>query len=118
MTWLAGRAALALSFKRGLKVESNDLAGKFHRRVTSVRLPHASLKVLLATRSDHSVWTEAADITTDAHLTVYSAPLRWPDAARAQAEFIRSQDLMTGRARRMFASFLPHDKVISGEQVC
>jgi hypothetical protein len=101
-TWLAGQAAIALSFGRGLNVESNDLAGKFHRKVTNVRLPHASLKVLFSASSEHRLWTETADIVTDAYLDIYSSLTGWQDTARAQAEFIHSQDLVTGRARRMF----------------
>lgn len=114
LTWKAGHAAIALSLDQGLKVESNDLAGQFHRKVTSLRLPHASVKVLLTAPSGHQPWLEAAELDMDVYFDIYSSPDGWKDTARAQADFIRVQDAPTNRAKRMFRSFNSSDPVDLG----
>ncbi|KAH9930383.1 hypothetical protein B0H21DRAFT_878964 [Amylocystis lapponica] len=98
VVWLVDGAAAELSFPKGLRISSNDLAGKFHRKVTSIRLPHASVKALLASRKS-GTWYEATDVIVDANIDIYSAPPGWKESARAQTEFLAAQDNLTGRAR-------------------
>jgi len=112
--WLAGHAALEISLSRGLAVETNDLAGKFHRKVTSLRVPQIYCKVLITTPSGRHNWLEAAQFAFDANLDIYSAPAGWRESGRVQADFIRSQDVLTGRAKLLFdMSPLKHDDGMS-----
>lgn len=115
MTWFAGNAAVHASITRGLTLEMNDLAGEFHRKVTSLRIPDVCLKILITTPSGHN-WLEAARFSSDANLDIYSAPIGWRESGRAQAEFIRAQDILTGRAKFLFGDpqFQPKD----GELAC
>lgn len=106
VTWLAGYAAVEVSLSRGLTLDMNDLAGKYHRKVTSIRVPHISLKILVTSPSGRHNWLEAAHFTSDANLDIYSAPAGWQESARRQAEFIATQDVPTGRARLMKESLL------------
>jgi hypothetical protein len=108
-TWLAGHAALEVTLSRGLVLEMNDLAGKYHRKVTSLRVPQICLKVLITTPSGRHTWLEAAQFASDANLDIYSAPAGWRESGRLQADFVRTQDVLTGRAKFLFdASLLKH----------
>jgi hypothetical protein len=100
--WLAGHAALEVSLSRGLTLEMNDLAGRFHRKVTSFRVPRVCLKVLITLPSGRHSWLEAAHFESDANLDIYSAPAGWRESGRVQADYIRTQDVMTGRAKFLF----------------
>jgi hypothetical protein len=104
-TWLAGQAAVELSLPRGIRYETNDLGGRFHRKLASLRLPLANVKVFLAATRNRQTWLEAAEFVTDAFLDVYSSPPGWVDKSRAQAEFIHAQSAPTGRAEHMFKAF-------------
>lgn len=101
-TWLAGHTALEVSFSRGLVLEMNDLAGKFHRKVTSLRVPQICVKILITASSGRHSWLEAARFASDANLDIYSAPAGWRESGRVQAEYIRTQDAITGRAKFLF----------------
>jgi hypothetical protein len=101
-TWLAGHAALEVSLPRGLSLEMNDLAGTYYRKVTSLRVPQICLKVLITTPSGRHTWLEAAQFASDGNLDIYSAPAGWRESGRVQADYIRSQDILTGRARFLF----------------
>ena len=100
--WLAGEAAAELSLPNGLRFDTNDLAGKSFRRVTSLRLPEGSAKLLLSSKQDRSRWIEAADARLDVDLDIYSTPTGWRESARRQTEFISEQDAPTGRAKILY----------------
>ncbi|KAI0663325.1 hypothetical protein C8Q70DRAFT_1102776 [Cubamyces menziesii] len=100
--WLAGEAAAELSLPNGLRFDTNDLAGKSFRRVTSLRLPEGSAKLLLSSKQDRSRWIEAADARLDVDLDIYSTPSGWRESARRQTEFISEQDAPTGRAKILY----------------
>ncbi|KAG6900261.1 hypothetical protein C0993_000714 [Termitomyces sp. T159_Od127] len=117
MTWRAGQAALALNLPRGIKLNSNDLGGRFHRKLTSVKVPDIDVKVLLASQPHGSRWVEAARFSADAYVDVYTAPLGYRETARKQIAYIEEQDRLTGRARRMFAPLGPHNAEYPSDSV-
>lgn len=80
----------------------NDLAGKSFRKVTSLRLPEATVRIILASRQDRTRWIEVADARVDVNLDLYSAPPGWQESARRQADFIAEQDHLTGRAKILY----------------
>ncbi|PCH43678.1 hypothetical protein WOLCODRAFT_122406 [Wolfiporia cocos MD-104 SS10] len=102
IVWRAGTIAVELALPMGIRFDSNDLAGKFHRKVNSIRLPFATCTTLLASRS-HTRWYEASKVTFDVNLDIYSAPDNWQESAQAQANFISAQDALTGRARVLYS---------------
>lgn len=102
---------------RGLKLDSNDLCGQYHRKVTNLKLPHISVKMLLTAASDHKPWLEAAEVIADAYLSIYSSPSGWHEMARAQIEFVEEQDRLTGRARRMLRTLMLREQARSGKFV-
>jgi len=102
VTWKAGLAAIVVRLDQGLKVDSNDLGAHHYRRVTSIKVPHISSKVLLTASTERKVWLEAAEVIFDAYLDIYSAPKGHRLATRAQLAFVEEQDRLTGRAKRMF----------------
>jgi hypothetical protein len=106
--WRAGHGALVISLPRGVKVDTNDLGGRYHRKVTTLRVPEAVIKVLLAVSSESNRWLEAAEIIADAFLDIYASPHGHRDMTRAQAAFVEEQDRLTNRARRMFLSPRSH----------
>jgi hypothetical protein len=88
----------------------NDLAGKFHRKVTSLRVPQICLKVLITTPSGRHSWLEAAQFASDANFDIYSAPAGWQESVRVQADYIRTQDALTGRAKFLSDASLRHNE--------
>ncbi|KAG6849567.1 hypothetical protein H0H93_007348 [Arthromyces matolae] len=104
VVWKAGLAAFVIGLRQGLRLDSNDLGGRFHRKSTSVKIPEITLKVLLASALYENRWLEAGHVSADAYLDVYSASPDFQKIAQAQASFIAEQDDLTGRARRMVAS--------------
>ncbi|KAJ7497366.1 hypothetical protein FB451DRAFT_229194 [Mycena latifolia] len=103
VTWRVPRAALLLSLPNGLKADINDLGGQYHRKLTSLRIPRICVKFLLRSLAEHHRWLEVSQLETDAYLDVYASPLEWQKKAQLQAEFIKQQDLPSGRAERMFS---------------
>ncbi|KAE9411411.1 hypothetical protein BT96DRAFT_961320 [Gymnopus androsaceus JB14] len=97
--WKAGSAALDLSIPQGLKIDHNDLGGQYHKSMTSIRLPQLSLKALLDYNKSNT-WLEGAEVVTDIFLDIYSSPAGWREMSAAQADFVREQDLPTGRVER------------------
>lgn len=102
LTWRAGLAALVVRFNQGLKFDSNDLGAHHYRRVTSIRIPHISSKVLLTASTERNVWLEAAEMVFDVYLDIYSAPKGHRLTTRVQLAFVEEQDRLTGRAKRIF----------------
>ena len=93
---------MVVCLEQGLKFDSNDLGAHHYRRVTSIRIPHISSKVLLTASTERNVWLEAAEIIFDAYLDIYSAPKGHRLATRAQTTFVEEQDRLTDRAKRIF----------------
>ncbi|KAL6305048.1 hypothetical protein BKA93DRAFT_731948 [Sparassis latifolia] len=115
IAWHAGSAVAELAFPDGLRFDSSDLAGKFYRKVTSLRLPCASVKLFLSSKKSLPMWYEASEVHFDANLDLYSAPLGWQEAARSQLEFIARQDELSGRARFLYSIDFEdlHEKLLS-----
>ncbi|KAL0573201.1 Macrophage colony-stimulating factor 1 receptor [Marasmius crinis-equi] len=101
VVWKAGNAALHLALPSGLQIDHNDLGGHKYRKLTSVQLPHLSVKAFLR-QLDNSIWLEAGSVMSDLYLDIYSCPVDWQNAAERQATFVEEQDKVTGRAARMF----------------
>ncbi|KAJ3517254.1 hypothetical protein NLJ89_g626 [Agrocybe chaxingu] len=101
-TWKAGHAALLVQLSEGLKFNSNDLGTRQYRKVSSLRVPDISTKVLLAPSAERNLWLEAAEFVCDAYLDIYAAPIGHHAFTRAQLAFIEEQDKGTGRARKLF----------------
>ena len=97
------------SLPGGIRLDSNDLGGLYHRKVTSLRIPEVSIKVLLSTTTGSNRWLEAGEFLTDLSLDIYTAPDGYRDMARAQTAYVEDQDRLTGRARQMFAPLRPQD---------
>lgn len=114
VTWKAGPAAMLLSLPRGLTMDNNDLGGQFHKKLTSLQLPHACVKLLLTSPSEQNSWLEAAELICDAYLDIYGSPTGWQELAEAQADFVEEQDRLTGRARRMFGALRRRTSVVTG----
>ncbi|KAF8070507.1 hypothetical protein FPV67DRAFT_1756074, partial [Lyophyllum atratum] len=104
VTWQAGRAALAITLPTGIKANSNDLGGRYHRKVTSLSIADIYVKVLIAPSLHGHRWLETMELSADVHLDIYSAPPGFRDVAQSQIAYVEEQDRLTGRARRMFAS--------------
>lgn len=103
-TWLAGQTALNVTLPKGVHFQSNDLASQLYRKVLSIKVPAASIKILLAPPNGRDSWWEAASVSFDVNLDMYSSPLGWKDTARAQTEFILREDCLTGRMSDLFTS--------------
>lgn len=115
--WNAGSAAVEFALPEGLRVDNNDLAGKTYGKVTSIRVPQVTCKMLLASPSSSSVWYEAMSMNADLNLDIYSAPPGWREKAEQQTAFIARQDSHTLRARFMYMSEsrVDHDQLVSGK---
>ncbi|KAL4251310.1 hypothetical protein ABKN59_005668 [Abortiporus biennis] len=102
VVWNAGDASAELSLNHGLRLDSNDWPGKYHKKVTSLRVPDISAKLLLASQTAHNTWFEAVAFEADANIDIYSAPPRWREKARIQREFVEHHDVMTGRVKFLY----------------
>ncbi|KAH7913899.1 hypothetical protein BJ138DRAFT_527505 [Hygrophoropsis aurantiaca] len=107
VTWLARLTAVNLTLPRGLSVHTNDLEGNYCGKVISLRLPYASLKVLLTPGTSRKVWTEAAEFVWDVNLDLYS-PCRWAGTTNEQAKFLQEQDAATQRVQLLFNQFMKY----------
>ncbi|KAK0212569.1 hypothetical protein DFS33DRAFT_1370154 [Desarmillaria ectypa] len=99
VTWKAGDAAGILSLPEGLRLDNNNLGGRFHRQLTSIRIPVACVKMLLHHLSDR--WLEAGEMIVDAYIDMYTSPVNWRNMAAAQESFVKEQDALTGRIGKM-----------------
>ena len=102
MVWLAGQSAVIVTMPIGLQLSSNDHAGKFHRKLTSLRLPSIAVKLVLANGLRRTSWVETMHLFSDAYIDIYSSPLGWANTAQAQVQFVRAQDILTGRTDALF----------------
>ncbi|KAJ8503140.1 hypothetical protein ONZ45_g11120 [Pleurotus djamor] len=104
-TWLAEPAALVVSLPKGIKVDLNDKPGAFHKKLASLMLPTVSVKILHATPSSRKTWLEAAAISLDLDVDIYTAPKNWRLKAMEQNNFVNAEDHGTGRAQRMIIQY-------------
>ncbi|KAI0743929.1 hypothetical protein C8Q80DRAFT_1355680 [Daedaleopsis nitida] len=114
VVWTVGNAAAELTLQRGLRIDMNDLAGKTFRKVTGIRLPEATAKLLLASKQDRGRWIEAADARLDVDIDIYSSPPGWQESAQLQTEFITEQDATTGRVKILYSH---EDTTISSQRL-
>ncbi|KAJ7251502.1 hypothetical protein B0H12DRAFT_1296299 [Mycena haematopus] len=108
VTWRVDNAAMLLSLPSGLRADANDSGGQFHRNLTSLRVPRICVKFLLRSLAEHRRWLEVCELESDAYLDMYSSPIGWRQKAADQTAFIEEQDLLTGRAKRMFRGLGSH----------
>ncbi|KAH7874742.1 uncharacterized protein C8R40DRAFT_1171340 [Lentinula edodes] len=111
--WKAGCATAHVSVHKGLKFDYNDLGGQFHKKLTSIRLPHLSVKALLDYNASNT-WLEAAEIVTDVFLDIYSSPAGWHEMSATQADFVWEQDRPTGRVDQLI-TMLKTTRSVSGQ---
>ncbi|KAG6832605.1 hypothetical protein H0H92_014441 [Tricholoma furcatifolium] len=104
ITWRAGSAALVVNLPRGVKMDSNDLGGRYHRKTTGLRVAEICVKILLSSHPHTERWLEAMNFSADAYLDIYSAPRNYRLKARDQIAFVEEQDRFTGRAGLLVAS--------------
>ena len=90
-----------------MTLEMNDLASKRYRKVISLRVPQADIKVHITTSTSLQNWLEAASLSGDANVDIYLAPAGWQESACIQEEYIHAQDILTGRAHFLFDKLLP-----------
>ncbi|KAJ7680397.1 hypothetical protein DFH06DRAFT_1404238 [Mycena polygramma] len=102
LTWRVDHASLSLSLPYGLNATLNDAGGKFHRKLTSLRVPCICVKILLRSLAERRRWLEVCDLESDVYFDIYSSPRGWREKAAKQAAFIDEQDQPSGRAKRMF----------------
>ncbi|KAI0699566.1 hypothetical protein BC835DRAFT_1412549 [Cytidiella melzeri] len=116
LVWHVDNAAAELSLPKGLRLDFNDLAGKSHKSVTSVRVPQASVKLLLSRAAEMNDWHEAMNVLLDLNVDLYSAPTGWMKKAQAQAEFLVAQDSYTERVMFLYKpdQALPFDTLATG----
>ncbi|KAJ4483345.1 hypothetical protein J3R30DRAFT_3834330, partial [Lentinula aciculospora] len=98
--WRAGRAAVLASVHKPLNIDHNDLGGQSYKKLTSIRLPHLSVKTLIDYNASNT-WLEASEFHTDVFLDIYSSPIGWHEMSAAQADFVREQDQATGRVEQL-----------------
>ena len=101
LVWRAGDAALHFCAPKGVRIDFNDLAGKTYKKVNSIRIRQAALKLLLASGPNQSSWLEAAHMELDCCIDLYRALKGWQEAAQSQAKFLVEQDAPTGRAKHI-----------------
>jgi hypothetical protein len=93
-----------ISLSQGVRVDSNDLGGHYHRKLTSLKIPKVFVKVLLSTSGASNHWLEAAEIITDAYLDIYASPRGHRKMTATQIAYVEEQDILTNRARQMLVS--------------
>jgi hypothetical protein len=85
-----------MSIPSGFSVHTSDLEGQFCGKLMSVRLPLASLKILLSSRDSKTSWCEAADLSIDINMDMYRSP---KIRNLSQMDFMKGQDELTHRAQ-------------------
>jgi hypothetical protein len=96
IVWRVQKAAFEVRSPNGFTISTNNLAGRHHQGLTSLQLPAASVIIFHRGHSGSRSWTEAAVISGDAYLDMYSPPKESPSKL-TRAEFIQSQDVITNR---------------------
>jgi hypothetical protein len=117
LVWHVDNAAAELSLPRGMRLDLNDVAGKFYKSVTSIRIPQIMLKLLITRAISVNEWHEAMDMQLDFNVDIYSAPDGWQEKAQAQAKFLAAQDSHTERVRFLYMpdQSLPFDTTATGK---
>lgn len=88
-----------------MNLDTNDLGGSYHRRVTSLRIPEIVCKVFLTASTERNRWLEAAEMVTDVFVDIYTSPRGYRDMLNTQITYVEEQDRLTRRACRMLVSF-------------
>lgn len=114
--WHADNAAVEVAIREGIRLDRNDVAGALYSKITSVRVPHTSFKLLLQSEIDKEEWLEAMNIQGDFNVDWYTAPIGWQGKAKAQMSFLAAQDSHTGRAMFLYMpdQSLPYDTISPG----
>jgi hypothetical protein len=104
---LAGQSTVVVIIPKRTWMASNNRAGQSYYRVTSFRLPQASLKLLLGIGARPISWIEALELSFDVSIDIYSSPPGWELVASTQKKFIEMQDALTGRANILLDTATP-----------
>ncbi|KAG9009804.1 hypothetical protein FRB93_005075 [Tulasnella sp. JGI-2019a] len=96
------RTAIQLGLPQGLSLDFNNLAGKNHRKVTSIRIPRICGKALLQSPYRADDWAEVGTIDLDIFLDLYSSPHGWRASALEQLRFVLHQDANTRRLHFLY----------------
>ncbi|KAI0093075.1 hypothetical protein BDY19DRAFT_882324 [Irpex rosettiformis] len=117
LVWQIDNAAAELSLPKGLRIDVNDVGGKFYKSVTSIRVPLAIAKLLVSQSVGASDWHEAMCARMDVNIDIYSAPPGWKEKAQAQMEFLVAQDSHTERVMFLYMpdEALPYDTLATGK---
>ena len=99
--WKVDTSAVHIALPKGLRMDNNNLGGKLHRTMTSLRIPEMSVKLLTSATMHHNRWLEAASIKVNADVDIYTSPAGWRELAEDQLDFVNEQDYLTGRAAEM-----------------
>ncbi|KAF8577934.1 hypothetical protein K439DRAFT_1363574, partial [Ramaria rubella] len=100
--WSTDCARIQLYVPQGVQFDHSDLAGNSYKTVTEIRVPQTIVRALVRSKTHQESWLEAASITFDVGIDLYSAPRDWRQAAKAQADFIAAQDALTHRAQFLY----------------
>ncbi|XP_006461147.1 hypothetical protein AGABI2DRAFT_185437 [Agaricus bisporus var. bisporus H97] len=98
-----GNSALHLICNSGIKLESNDLGGANYAKSLGLRILHVGIKVLLKGSTERNTWLEAADVMTDLHVDMYTAPKGFKAHIAKQRAFVAEQDKPTDRAAKVLS---------------
>lgn len=98
-----GNSALHLICNSGIKLESNDFGGANYAKSLGLRIPHVGIKVLLKGSTERNTWLEAADVMTDLHVDMYTAPKGFKAHIAKQRAFVAEQDKPTDRAAKVLS---------------
>lgn len=96
----AKNSAIQFICKSGIMLDINDAGGWFYSKSTSICVPYIEGKVLLNASAERNTWLEAANVSMDMYLDVYSAPRGFKEHVEKQRAFVEEQDILTGRAAR------------------
>lgn len=96
--WMLYKTSLQVFLPQGIKFDYNDLAGHSYKKVIEVRVSQAVVRALLRTGVHRETWLEAGSIAFDVGVDIYSSPEGWWEAAKAQTNFVATQDALTRRA--------------------
>ncbi|KAI9507443.1 hypothetical protein F5148DRAFT_1205043 [Russula earlei] len=100
LTWTATPVSVYCCLPQGFQMASNDMAGNYYRKVTSLSAPKIIVRFLHSFGKKND-WIEAGEVVLDAALDNYFSPSGWQASALSQASFLAQQDGPTGRLRKL-----------------
>jgi hypothetical protein len=98
VAWTVGKANVQVVLPEGLSLDYNDHAGKVYKKVVEIRVLKAIIRALLLADLRRKWWLEAASVSFDMALDIYTAPAGWKGMAKVQTDFVANQDAPTRRA--------------------